>query len=177
MPIALMRIALRRTAIISLGVGLWSSVAAAAEPSGCAAFKWPAERERAVLGARDTTQAASGSELASLPAIAITLSLRPSADAALPTPPERPSPAERFAGFVRIKQIGKPGLYTVALSSGGWVDAVQNGHLLRPADFSGATDCNGLRKLVRYRLVAGELSLQFSGVGANAIRLAIVPAD
>ncbi|MFC0243051.1 hypothetical protein [Rhodopseudomonas telluris] len=151
--------------------------AMAAKPSGCAAFKWPVDRERALLSAADPTELASGAELPAPPATAIALSLRPGADAALPTPPERASAPDRFAGFVRIRQVEKAGLYTIALASGGWVDAVQNGHLLKPAEFSGATDCEGLRKLVRYRLAAGDLTLQFSGVGANAIRFAIVPAD
>ncbi len=170
------RFALPLATSIPIGLGLWISAAAAAEPSGCAAFKWPVERERALLTAA-AAQVASGAELASLPADAITLALRPGADAALPTPPERPAPPDRFAGFMRIKQIEKPGLYTIALSAGGWVDALQNGRSLKPADFSGATECDGLRKLVRYRLAAGELSLQISAVATNTIRLAIVPAD
>jgi hypothetical protein len=171
------RFALPLATSIPIGLGLWISAAAAAEPSGCAAFKWPVERERALLAAAASAQVASGAELASLPADAITLALRPGADAALPTPPERPAPPDRFAGFMRIKQIEKPGLYTIALSAGGWVDALQNGRSLKPADFSGATECDGLRKLVRYRLAAGELSLQISAVATNTIRLAIVPAD
>lgn len=176
MSIALVRLALGRAAILPLSLGLWMSAAVAAEPSGCAAFKWPVDRARTLLAA-NADQIASGAELASLPAVAIALSLRPSADAVLPAPPERSPPPDRFAGFVRIRHLENAGLYTVALSGSGWVDVVQNGHPLKPADFSGATDCDGLRKLVRYRLAAGELSLQVSGVATNTIRVAIVRAD
>jgi len=61
--------------------------------------------------------------------------------------------------------------------SGGWVDVVQDGRTSKPTAFSGATDCEGLRKLVRYELAAGELLLQISGVSADTITLAILPAD
>jgi hypothetical protein len=35
-----------------------------------------------------------------------------------------------FARFVRIETLPNAGLYTIGLSSGGWVDAVQNGSFL-----------------------------------------------
>ena len=105
------------------------------------------------------------------------LSLRSTSDAALPTPPERVSAPDRFAGFLRIKQLAKPGTYTIALSAGGWVDVVQDGRTSKPIAFSGATDCDGVRKLVHYELAAGELVLQISGVSADTITLAILPAD
>jgi hypothetical protein len=166
-----------RAAIVLLLLTSQISIASAAEPSGCAAFKWPVDRERALLTAAAQTQLSSGADLTSLPTTAIALSLRPTADAALPTPPERPPAPDRFAGFLRIKQIAKPGAYTIALSTGGWVDVVQDGHPLKPIAFSGATDCDGIRKLVRYELTAGELLLQLSGVGEATSTLAIIPAD
>lgn len=166
-----------RPPLLSAVLVLIATAASAAEPSGCASFKWPIDRERAMLTAADPAKLATGAELTARPAAAVALSLRPTAEAALPTVPERAAAADRFAGFVRIKQIAKPGLYTIALSNAGWLDAVQDGKVLKPVAFSGATDCDGIRKLVRYQLSAGELLLQVSGVAGDAITLAILPAD
>jgi hypothetical protein len=83
----------------------------------------------------------SGSEQAALPSSAITMGLVAPADAKLPTPPERAPKDSTFAGFTGIK-APKAGLYTVSLSSGAWVDLVQDGHFLKPVAFRGATDCD-----------------------------------
>lgn len=167
----------RQAAIILILFALSTTTALAAEPSGCAAFKWPADRERASLNASDRTQLASGQTLDALPNRAIVLSLKPAAEASLPKSPERSSAPERFAGFVRIKQVGNAGAYTVALSTPAWIDAVQGEHGLKPSGFSGATNCEGVRKLVRYQLSAGELLLQISGVSSETIALAILPVE
>src|ERR1700709_1256870 len=100
---------------------------AAEEPSGCDKFKWPMDRERAARTAPDRAKLTSGGELASLPSTGVTLALVTPADAKLPTPPERAPKEGTFAGFTSIKTAPKAGLYTVSLSSGGWVDVVQDG--------------------------------------------------
>ena len=150
---------------------------AAEEPSGCDKFKWPIERERAALTAPDRTKVTSGGELASLPSSGLTLALVAPADAKLPTPPERAPKDGTFAGFTSIKTAPKAGLYTVSLSSGGWVDVVQDGHFLKPKAFSGATDCDGIRKTMKYELSAGPFVLQVSGTKENSISVAILPTE
>ncbi len=149
----------------------------AAEPSGCDAFKWPIARERAALTATDRPDTRSGAELPTPPATALQLALREPADAALPAPPERAPKPGSFAGFLRIRQIAKPGSYTVSLSQPGWIDAVQDGVVLKPDDFSGAGDCDGIRKSVKYRLAVGPLLLQISGSPTATIAVALLPAD
>jgi len=151
--------------------------AAAAGPDGCDVFPWPVTRERAALAANDLPRVESGAELAALPAGAIRLALKPLAEAALPATPERAPAAERFAGFVRIRQVARPGATSIALAAAGWVDVVQNGKLLKPAGFSGAPQCPGLRKLVRYDLGPGETLLQLSGVSSDSLVLAILPVE
>ncbi|PZA13573.1 hypothetical protein DNX69_04225 [Rhodopseudomonas palustris] len=167
----------RQAAIILILFGLSTATALAAEPNGCAAFKWPVDRERASLTASDRMQSASGQTLDALPNRTIVLSLKPAADASLPKPPERSSAPGRFAGFIRIKQVSEAGTYTVALSTAAWVDAVQGDQPLKPSGFRGATNCDGVRKLVRYQLSAGELLLQISGVSAETIALTIMPVE
>jgi hypothetical protein len=150
---------------------------AAEEPSGCDKFKWPIERERAALTAPDRAKLASGSELAALPPSGVTLALVTPADAKLPTPPERAPKEGTFAGFASIKAAPRAGLYTVSLSSGGWLDVVQDGHFLKPKAFSGATDCDGIRKTVKFELSAAPFVVQVSGTKEDSISIAILPAE
>jgi len=150
---------------------------AAEEPSGCDKFKWPIERERAALTSPDRAKLASGGELTALPASAVTLALVAPADAKLPTPPERAPKEGTFAGFASFKTAPKAGLYTISVSSGGWVDVVQNGNFVKPKAFSGATDCEGIRKTMKYELSASPFVLQVSGTRENAISIAILPTE
>ena len=82
----------------------------------------------------------------------MTLALLPPAEAKLPSPPERAPKEGTFAGFAAFKSPPKDGIYTVSLSAGGWVDVVQDGHFLKPKDFSGVTDCDGIRKTMKYEI-------------------------
>ena len=150
---------------------------AAEEPSGCDKFKWPIDRERAALTAPDRAKLVSGGELNALPSTSVTLALRPPADAKLPTPPERAPKEGTFAGFASIKTAPKAGLYTISLSAGGWVDVVQDGHFVKPKGFSGATDCDGIRKTMKYELSASPLVLQVSGIREDSISIAILPTE
>jgi hypothetical protein len=120
---------------------------------------------------------ASGAELAALPARGITLGLRAPADAKLPTRPERAPKQDTFAGFTSFKSAPKAGIYSISLSAGGWVDLVQDGHALKPKAFSGATDCDGIRKTMKYDIPAGPFVLQVSGTKQDSISIAILPAD
>ncbi len=149
---------------------------AAEEPSGCDKFKWNIERERAALTAPERVKLASGSELAALPSGGMTLALSAPADARLPSPPERAPKEGTFAGFTKFGSP-KAGIYTVSLSAGGWVDVVQNGHTLKPVAFSGATDCDGIRKTMKYEVSASPFVLQVSGLKESSVSIAILPSE
>ena len=153
------------------------SARAADEPSGCDKFKWPIERERAALTAPDRAKLASGGEIAALPSTGVTLALVAPADAKLPSPPERAPKEGTFAGFTSVKTAPKAGLYTISLSAGGWVDVVQDGHFVKPKGFSSATDCDGIRKTMKYELTASPFVLQVSGTKENAVSIAILPTE
>ena len=141
---------------------------AAEEPSGCDKFKWNIDRERAALTAPDRVKLAS---------TGMTLALLAPAEAKLPSPPERAPKDGTFAGFASIKSAPKAGIYTVSLSAGGWVDLVQDGHFLKPNAFSGATDCGGIRKTMKYEIAASPLVLQVSGTREDAVSVAILPSE
>ena len=99
------------------------------------------------------------------------------AEAKLPTPPERAPKDGTFAGFASIKTAPKAGLYSFSLSAGGWVDVVQDGHSLKPKAFSGATDCDGIRKTMKYELSASPFVLQVSGTKEDSVSIAILPTE
>jgi hypothetical protein len=168
---------MRRPFLIALALLATTSAWAAEEPSGCDKFKWNIDHERAALTAPDRVKLASGGELAALPATGITLGLRPPAEARLPTPPERAPREGTFAGFTSFKTAPKAGIYTVSLSAGGWVDLVQDGHALKPKAFSGATDCDGIRKTMKYEISASPFVLQISGTREDSISIAILPSE
>jgi len=150
---------------------------AAEEPSGCDKFKWNIDHERAALTAPDRVKLVSGSELSALPSTGITLGLSAPAEAKLPSPPERAPKEGTFAGFASLKSAPKAGLYTVSLSAGAWIDVVQDGHFLKPKAFSGATDCDGIRKIMKYEISASPLVLQISGTKEDSISIAILPSE
>jgi hypothetical protein len=166
-----------RKILIALTLLVTTPAWAAEEPSGCDKFKWPIEHERAALTAPDRIKLSSGSEVAALPVTGMTLALRAPADASLPSPPERASKDGTFAGFASIKAAPKAGTYTVSLSAGGWVDIVQDGHFLKPKAFSGATDCDGIRKTMKYEIAAKPFVLQISGIREDSISVAILPSE
>ena len=150
---------------------------AADEPSGCDKFKWPINRERAALTAPDRTKLTSGSKQASLPSSGITLTLAAPTDVKLPLPPERAPKDGTFAGFANFTSAPKAGLYTISLSAGAWIDVLQGGHFLQPVAISGATDCDGIRKTMKYELSADPFVLQISGAKDNSVSIAILPSE
>jgi hypothetical protein len=168
---------MRKFLLVALLVGTAAPVWAAEEPSGCDKFKWPIDHERAALTAPDRVKLNSGSDVAAMPSTGITLSLVAPGDAKLPSPPERAPKDGSMAGFANFKCAPKAGLYTISLSNGAWVDVVQDGHFLKPKAFSGATDCDGIRKTMKYELAAQPFVLQVSGAKENAISIAILPSE
>ncbi|MBV8920483.1 hypothetical protein [Bradyrhizobium sp.] len=153
------------------------SARAAEEPSGCDKFKWDITQARAALTAPDRTNVNSGGELAAVSPTGLMLALAAPADAKLPSPPERAPKEGTFAGFAKFNAVPKAGVYTISLSEGAWVDVVQDGHVLKPKAFSGATDCTGIRKTMKYELAASPFLLQVSGAKDKAISIAILPSE
>jgi hypothetical protein len=147
------------------------------EPSGCDKFKWNIDHARAALTAPDRTKLNSGGEVAALPSSAVTIALVAPADAKLPTPPERAPKDGTFAGFAKFPAVPKAGSYTISLSNGAWIDLVQDGHFLKPTAFSGAIDCEGIRKTVKFDLSASPFVLQISGARENSLSIVVLPSE
>jgi hypothetical protein len=147
----------------------------AQEPVGCDKFKWPIDRERALLA--NASQMISGGELSQPLATAVMVTLVPIADARLPLAPSRaPKSSDTFAGFVRVSAIPKAGTYRITLSHGAWIDAIQDGRELKSVAASGVTGCDGIAKSVKFDLAAAPLLIELSGTTANAVAI-VVTAD
>ena len=54
---------------------------------------------------------------------------------------------------------------------------MQDGHFLKPKGFSGATDCDGIRKTMKYEISASPLVLQISGTKEDSMSVAILPSE
>ncbi|HEX5212346.1 MAG TPA: hypothetical protein VFW22_11515 [Pseudolabrys sp.] len=144
------------------------------EPVGCDKFKWPLDKERAMLAAPEPI--ASGGEIAEPLKAALKISLPPLANAKLPSPPSRaPKNANSYAGFVRAAAPPKAGTYRITLSHGAWIDVIQEGKEVKSAAFSGALGCEGVRKSVKFELTAAPFIIEISGMSANAIGVVVTP--
>ncbi len=151
-------------------------LAAADEPSGCGAFKWPLDRERVALAGPGKPVIANGGALAY--DVAATLKLAPLADAGLPHAPERaPKSAQSFAGHFTLAAPPKPGAYKMTIASQGWIDVLDNGAFLRPSAFSGAVGCEGARKSVKFDLPPRPVDIQLSGVKDGEIAAIVSPGE
>jgi hypothetical protein len=149
-------------------------LAQAQEGSGCSGFRWPLDHERAALVRADKASLPNGGALPF--DVAMTLQLQPLAAAGLPKAPERaPKSPSAFAGHFALAAPAKAGAYRVTISSEGWVDVLDGGAYLHPTAFTGAKECEGARKSVKFDLPARPLTLQFSGVPKDQISVIVSP--
>lgn len=159
---------------------LWPAAGWAAGTGGCDSFEWPLKTELEWMKAADSEAAQSGASFAAPPAKAIALTLQP-ADAVkfdiAPTGKGKAEAGKAFGGIVKFDGVPAPGLYQVSLSGPGWIDVVQDGKALQTEAHTGKSDCDGLRKSVRFKIRAGPFAVQLNGVPAEAIKIAIRAAN
>ena len=80
-----------------------------------------------------------------------------------------------LAAIALVAAPAKAGPYRLTISSEGWVDVLDGGSYLHPTAFTGAKDCDGARKSVKFDLPARPLALQFSGVPRDQISVIVSP--
>lgn len=163
-------------ALAALVAAALPGLAAADEPRGCAAFKWPIQRERAALASVNKPVIVNGGAV--YYDVAATLRLAPLAEADLPLSPQRAPKFDRsFAGHFTLAAPTKPGVYKVTIAADGWIDVVDNGAFLHSEGFSGAVDCAGARKSVKFDLPARPVEIQLSGVKDAVIAVMVSPGE
>lgn len=147
---------------------------------GCESFKWPLDKERAAFGDAGLEKVGSGAARGAWKEQAFALSLVPVAEVTYALPPAKKAKdasGVQFGGMLAFAAPDKAGAYQVTLSGEGWIDLVQGGATLSSADHSGAKNCPGLRKSVRFNVDAAPVVLQISGAPAESIKVAIRPAE
>ncbi len=152
----------------------------AAEPGGCDAFDWPLATEIGWITAPDRLQVKSGATIESVPEKAVELALMPQADAVLavlPTGSPAKKPDAAFAGTVHFAAPQKPGLYQVTLSTGGWIDVVQDGAALKDVAHTGKLDCPHARKSVRFEIGDGPFIVQITSAPSSTIVVTVKPSE
>ena len=161
-----------RRKLLLISVLMLPALPAAADPV-CSKLAWPLQQERALLnGTLDGY--ASGETRKTMPPRAIGLLLAPGDKAVLPYPAAKPADALKFSGYITLP-VSTTGDYLVSLSSEGWIDAVQDGAEVASTAHTGDPDCPGLRKSVRFTLVAKPLTLEIINAPRSTIAIAITP--
>lgn len=150
-------------------------VIAKAEPAGedCGKAAWPLASARTRLASPLRTVEPGGR--LSLPLEgAVTLALSDRASAALPFQPTRRG-RESQAGFARISVPPPGGDYQITVSDGAWLDVFADGKPLAPLAFTGVRACPGVRKSLRFRLLAGEAVLVVTDAAGAGLAMVIDP--
>lgn len=130
--------------------------------------------ERAWLRSEDAKQLQSGDVLSEPPSQALSIKLRPSAEIAHPvTPAGQPKgeSSQTYGGVVSFSHVSRPGVHQVTLSGPGWVDLVQNAKPLLARSHTGKSDCEGVRKSVRFDVQDGAFVMQLSGIPTDSVRV------
>ena len=101
-----------------------------------------------------------------------TLALKPATGVEFKPALARPAKAGTFGGFFPI-EITKAGRYRIALSQPAWLDLVQKGDRLKPADHAHGAACSGIDKIVAFDLQPGRYWLQLSNAKEAAISVEV----
>ena len=143
--------------------------------ASCQDFDWPLGNELAFFATPGSPDVASGKDVPTYTLGAVA-QLVPVAGVKFPKPPEKPSETGALGGFATVKHITVGGMYQVTLSDAAWIDAVQNGEVLKPVAVTMQTDCPHLHKSVRYMLKPGPFVLQFSNASVAKLNFVVLPS-
>ena len=145
------------------------SPGAEAAAAGCDAGKWPLSAIQARFNGT-LPALASGDALPALGA-PVLVNLSAQSEVAFPHPPGRAGKANpAYAAIVKVA-AAPAATYQVTLSSGAWVDVVENGELVEQIGYVHRTDCPGVDKSIRFKTEGGPLTIQISGAYGRTIKL------
>jgi hypothetical protein len=166
---------MNRPIAASLSLAALCAYAASPATASCQDFDWPLGNELAFFATPGSPDVPSGKDVPSYSLGGIA-QLLPAADVKFPKPPEKAPEAGTLGGFVNVKHITVGGMYQVTLSDPAWIDAVQNGDILKPVAFTMQPDCPGLHKSVRFIFKPGPLTLQFSNAKTPKLNFVVLPS-
>ena len=169
------RPSLLRPSFLRLGLAAVMIALPGAAFATCQDFEWPLGNELAFFSTPGNPDVASGKDVPSYSLGGIAQML-PVEAVKFPKPPEKPPEAGTLGAFVAVKHITVGGMYQVTLSDAAWIDAVQNGEVLKPVALTMQHDCPGLHKSVRYMNRPGPFTLQFSNAKVAKLNFVVLPS-
>jgi len=154
---------------------------AAALPPGCDTFTWNVSRELAALQTPPTPiDAGTGPDTITRiePNTRYNARLHPQASVTLAAHPGKPMLDDDARAGMLTFQVPHDGHYRASITSGHWIDMVDNGQIVRSLDFQGRQTCPLVHKIVEYDLRAGrDLVLQFAGGNAAEVGVVITAVE
>lgn len=138
-----------------------------AQGQGCHDFAWDVHQERALF-AGEAHSVQGGTTAAATPTVRpdrlYTVQLAPQPQVRYVTAPGKVALSDgAYGGMVKFT-VPHSGSYRVSLDAPFWIDVVADGRLLGTEDFSGQRGCANPRKIVIFKMPAGQqLWLQISG--------------
>ena len=145
-----------------------------AETAACSQFNWPLDVELGWFRDKLIESQASGATLARVPDQGISLALDEVANIAFPQPFSKPDKANSgFGGFIAFEAAPAGHDVQVSLSSGSWVDVIQNGQPVAATAFTNDRSCQVIHKSLRFTLAPGPFLIQVAGAPEKSILIAI----
>ncbi len=142
-------------------------------PTGCDTFSWDVSRELAALSGTPEPVSAGAGGVDGGPRIALEtlyqVRLLPQAEVTLAARPGKPMLDDDARAGLLMFQVPADGRYRVSITTGHWIDVVDDGRIIASLDFQGRRGCALVHKIVEFQLPAGrDLVLQFAGGAAEA---------
>ncbi len=91
-------------------------------------------------------------------------------------PEQSRSPADPHSGIVTVA-LPAAGTYLFGLSTGLWIDVIEDGKLAKSTAHGHGPECSTIRKFVQFDLKAGAVTVQLSGNDGAKTDLLVVKAD
>lgn len=163
-------------------LGLLAQVALAADVDPCTRFTWDVSHELAVFKQAPQQAVAATRPSDEIPELQLDrlyqVRLTNQGNVTFAATPGKPTlPDGTQAGLVRFKSTAA-GRYRVALTSGHWIDVVDDQTSIASRDFQGARGCEHPRKIVEFELPAQRsLTLQLSGAADTPVTLAVTTVE
>lgn len=108
------------------------------------------------------------------PKVARDATLIESSKVRFPVPPGKLASSETYGGILRFS-VEADGVYRVALGAGAWVDVLREGKVIASSAHGHGPACSGIRKIVDFRLSAGEHFLQIAGSPTPVLAVLVAP--
>ncbi|MEO5759574.1 MAG: hypothetical protein ABIQ51_22280 [Mesorhizobium sp.] len=158
--------------VITLFAILAGTSCAMADDAGCSAFKWPVAREQALFSAAPAVQPGAALAVGQ----AVNFALAPVDTISFAMPPEHAPVAGTFGALASVT-VPPEGQLQLSLSDEAWVDVIQDGHAMKSVGFSRVKTCPGIRKSLRFKLSAGQATIQFSGANTRDLKVAVLAPE